>query len=175
MTQSAEIEAIVSDKLPERVPRGKRPSSQARSALALRLAGASYESIAKTVGYQSANAAKRAVEGILEDTVNESRDLPQLRELTGRRIERLLRSVWAKATDEESADHLAYVRTALALIDRHARLMGVDAPQRLEVSTPDTEAKERWIRGMIEKLNPESASREVDDLDEDIIDAEVEG
>lgn len=172
MSKSQELAALTDEELIQpAVPDAVRRRD--KSAVALRLAGAPYEAIATTLGYPSSGAARTAVETVLANSVNQAHDLPHLRELTSRRIERLLRSVWTKATDPEDPDHLAYARTALALVDRHSRLMGLDAPQRLEVSTPDQETKERWIRGMIAQVKPEGVAREVDSIDEDIVDAEI--
>jgi len=171
-TKSQELEALTDVELIQPAA-SDAVQRRDRSAVALRLAGAPYEAIAKTLGYATTRQARAAVETVLANSVNEAVDLPQMRELTSRRIERLLRSVWSKATDPDSVDHLAYARTALALIDRHSRLMGLDAPQRLEVSTPDEATKEKWVRGMIDQVKPEGVAREVASIDDDIVDAEI--
>lgn len=145
------------------------PPSRALAAVALRLAGASYSAIAEIHELGSATIARQVVEEALAASVNEQKDIPKMRALTSLRLERLLQSVWGPATDPKHKDHLNYSRTALALVDRISRLHGTDAAQRIEVSTPDLERKEAWLRLALEKVGG------LDGIEEeaDIIDAEV--
>ena len=123
----------------------------AESAVALRLAGAGYEDIARTVGYSTAAQARDAVERGLalraRDADPEKREL--LRAQSGARLERLLQSVWGKALDQNDPEHLSAVRTAAALIDRHTRLYGLDAPTEVMVHTPTQQAIEEWVSAML--------------------------
>jgi LmbE family N-acetylglucosaminyl deacetylase len=120
---------------------------RAEAAVALRLAGATYPEIAKHAGYTDAFHARQAVERVLAASVGQdSRD--QLRAVEGKRIERLLRSTWKKATDSGDPEHLSYVRASLALIDRHVRLFGLDAPQQMVVYSPAQGEIEAWVAGM---------------------------
>lgn len=122
----------------------------ARAALALRLAGASYMEIADAVGYTDHVTARQAVvrelAGIDTDTASRER----LRAEEGARIERLMRSVWGKATDQNHPEHLMAVRTALSLIDRHARLFGLDTPVEQPIYTPTTAEIDQWVAQLIE-------------------------
>lgn len=149
----------------------RSPEQRAQAAVALRLSGAPHSAIAKTLGYTSATDARIAVERTLAESAKESRDLPALRQLTSGRLERLLRAVWKNAVDDEHPDQLAYTRTALAIIDRHARLMGVDAPQKMEVYTPDQQAQEDWIRGMLAQVGPKGIAEEADIIEAEIVEA----
>lgn len=144
---------------------GRTSEQRAEAALALRLSGAGYPAIARTLEYVNAAAARHAVEKILAASAHEAKDVATLRAMTSQRLERLLRSVWSKATDPDDEEHLAYSRTALAIIDRHARLVGADAPQKMEVYTPDQEAQEAWIRGMLEQVGPKGIEEEADIID----------
>lgn len=122
-------------------------ADRAEAAVALRLAGATYPEIARTIGYTSAFHAQQAVEKVLAASVGEDgRD--RARHIEGKRLERLLRSVWSKATNPDSPDHLAYLRASLALIDRHIRLFGLDAPQQMVVYSPAQGEIEAWVAGM---------------------------
>lgn len=122
-------------------------AKRAEAAVALRLAGATYPEIANTCGYTDAFHARQAVERVLAASVGEDgRD--QLRAVEGKRLERLLRSTWKRATDPGDTEHLAYVRAALALIDRHVRLFGLDAPQQMVVYSPAQGEIEAWVAGM---------------------------
>lgn len=105
------------------------------AAINLRIHGASFTEIAQVLDYASANHARLSVErGLAKSVSADSRE--QQRFLVSRRLERLLRAVMPRATDEADPDQLGYARTALAIIDRHARLHGVDAPQEMVVYSP---------------------------------------
>lgn len=119
---------------------------KAQAAVALRLAGASYDEIATTLGYQSAGRAIAAVEGELAESVR-AEDRERQREISGRRYERLIRSVWTKATTE-NPEHLVAVRTAADLITRYNNLWGLNAPTEFHVSSPTTAELERWVAQM---------------------------
>jgi hypothetical protein len=132
----------------------KDRTSRQEAAVALRIAGATYADIARMLEYASPSLARQAVERSLATTVgHESRD--QLRFIEARRLERLLRSLWHKATDEKNDEHLAAVRTAIAVIDRHARLYGLDAPQEMVVYTPAATELEAWVSKMAKQVRGE--------------------
>lgn len=120
-----------------------RPS-RTEMAVALRIHGASYSEIAKACDYSSAHAARIAVEKSLAASVGED-DREQRRHIEARRLERLLRAVMGKATDEENPEQVSYVRASLAIIDRHARLYGLDAPAEVVLYNPTTSEMERWL------------------------------
>lgn len=145
------------------------PKSRALACVALRLAGASYSAIAEIQDLANPAQARQVVEEALAASVNEQKDIEKMRALTSLRLERLLQSVWGPATDATNREHLNYSRTALAIVDRLSKLHGADAPQRLEVSTPDAERKEAWLRLAMERVGGLGAIEE----EADIIDAEV--
>lgn len=129
-------------------------ATRCEAAVALRIEGAPYSEIARTLGYASPALARQAVERSLATTVgSEARE--QLRFVEGRRLERLLRSLWGKATDETSEEHLAAIRTAVAIIDRHARLYGLDAPTEMVVYTPAASEIEAWVARMAAQVRGE--------------------
>lgn len=142
-----------------------RPTRQ-DSAVAMRIAGANYSEIAKFLGYRSVEDARAAVERSLASSVGEA-DREKQRFLTARRLERLLRASWHKATDETSPEQLPAIRTALAIIDRHARLYGLDAPTEMVVYTPSRLEIERFVEAVSANL-----SRELPE-EADIVDGEV--
>lgn len=145
------------------------PTSRALACVALRLAGASYAAIAEIHELGSPSIARQVVEDALAASVDEQKDIPKMRALTSLRLERLLQSIWGPATDASNREHLNYARTALALVDRISKLHGTDAPQRVEVSTPDSERKEAWLRLALKQVGGLQAIEE----EADIIDAEV--
>jgi hypothetical protein len=132
----------------------KDRATRQEAAVTLRIYGANYSEIARTLGYASPTHARQAVERSLASAAGQdSRE--QLRFIEARRLERLLRSVMSKATDEKNEEHLAAVRTAVAIIDRHARLYGLDAPQEMVVYTPAASEIEQWVATMSRQVRAE--------------------
>lgn len=149
------------------------------AALALRLAGAGYDEVADALGLDGALAARRQAETALEARAWDDIDgRKKLRAENGARIERLMRSVWQKATDQEHPEHLQAVKVAVTLIDRHARLYGLDAPTEVVIHNPTATEIDQWVSGMIAAGAGELRAMEarVIDIDEDqVIDVEEAG
>jgi hypothetical protein len=127
-----------------------RPGRTGPAALGLRLAGASYSEVADTLGLASAVVARDLVEKELAARADDSDKRDALRLEEAARIERLLRGVWSKATDPTHPEHLPAARTALAMVDRHARLLGLDMPTEVVVYTPTTSEIDAWVATMIQ-------------------------
>ena len=138
------------------------------SAVALRVSGANYGEIARTLGFSTPQAAKSAILDALSNSATEA-EIGQVRNLNERRLNKLLLSCWAKATDDDDEEHLQYVRMALAIIDRHSKLMGADAPSQMVVHTPDQKELVDWVSQMANQVTADGVAREAD-----IIDAEIE-
>lgn len=143
-----------------------RPT-RAEAAVALRIAGATYSEIARTLGYSNITRARQAVEQALAASVGDD-DRERMRFIEGRRLERLLRGLWHKATDEEGEEQLAAARTALAVIDRHAKLYGLDAPTVHAIYSPTQTEMEQWLAGIAAQV------REGQPEEYDIIAGEIE-
>jgi len=155
----------------ENHPDFKDRASRLEAAVALRIHGASYSEIARTLGYTTAHNARLAVERGLANTVGtESRD--QQRFIEARRLERLLRSVYGRATDENDPEHLGYVRTALALIDRHAKLYGLDAPAEVILYNPTAREIQEWINTKA-ALTSQGFPEEADIIHGEIIESDL--
>lgn len=117
---------------------------KAGSAITLRLAGASYAEIAQTLEMASATEARIAVEsGLAEQATSAVRDT--LRAEESARLLRLLRSVWPKATSPDDPEHLPAIKVAVGIIDRHIRLLGLDAPTEILVHNPTIAEIEAWV------------------------------
>lgn len=145
----------------------KDRTSRQEAAVALRIAGATYSEIARTLGYSSVTRAREGVERALALSVGDD-DRERMRFIEGRRLERLLRGLWHKATDEESDEQLAAARTALAVIDRHAKLYGLDAPTVHAIYSPTQTEMEQWLAGIAAQV------REGQPEEYDIIAGEIE-
>lgn len=129
----------------------KDRTSRQEAAVTLRLAGANYSQIAETLGYASATLARQAVERSLAASSGED-DRTKLRQVEANRLERILQSLWRKATNDKDEQHLAYARTALAVIDRHIRLVGADTPQEMVVYNPAGAEIEAWVANVVSKV-----------------------
>lgn len=138
------------------------------AAVGMRIAGANYSEIARVLEYSSPTMARQAVERAIAASTHSTESREHQRFLESRRLERLLRSLWNKATDEKNDEHLAAIRTAIALIDRHARLNGLDQPTEMVVYTPGAEEIQRWVAKISEQVHS-GLPQEEDILEGDVI------
>jgi transcriptional regulator len=97
-------------------------------ALELRKAGATYEAIAQQLGYSNRNSAHRAVQTLLRRRTTENVD--ELRVLENERLDDLLRAVYdvALAGGDKAIDKV------LRIMERRARMWGLDAPTQTHVT-----------------------------------------
>lgn len=146
----------------------KDRQTRMEAAIGMRVAGANYSEIAEVLEYATVDAARTAVERGLAATATEE-DRQRQRELASRRLERLLRGLWKKATDEEHPEHLSATRTALALVDRHIRLWGLDAPSEMVVYSPTAGEMEAWVASMVQRVKG-SLPEEVDIIEGEVVD-----
>ena len=90
----------------------------------------------------------------------------ELRQLHDTRLEFLLMRVWPRASQGDGSA----INTSLSIMDRMAKLYGLDAPQQVEtIST----SRETIIIAEGERDSYLKALREAAELDSDVIDAEV--
>ena len=126
------------------------PKRVAAAALALRLAGAGYDEVADALGLATAQLARTKAEEALEARAwDDVQGRDRMRAENGDRLERLLRGVWAKATNPDHPEHLAAVKVAKEVIDRHCRLYGLDAPTEVIIHTPTANEIDQWVANMI--------------------------
>jgi hypothetical protein len=105
-------------------------AERAKKALALRRAGLSYEAIGRELGISKPSAFKmiaRAIDAI----PREEAELVRALELS--RLDALLRGLWERAVKGSDTA----VASVLRVMDRRAKLLGLDAPTRRELSGPD--------------------------------------
>jgi hypothetical protein len=100
------------------------------AALELRKAGATYQQIADQLGYACAKGAHKAVQSALKATLREPAD--EVRELEIARLDAALLAIWRRV---QGGDEKAIGRL-LGIMERRARLLGLDAPKRSEFSGP---------------------------------------
>lgn len=145
----------------------KDRKTRVEAAIGLKVAGANYSEIAEVLEYSSVDQARSAVERGLAATASED-DRKVQREIASRRLERLLRAIWKKATDEDNPEQLSAARTALALVDRHIRLWGADAPSEMIVYSPTAGEMEAWIAKMARQVRA-GLPEEVDIIEGEVL------
>lgn len=146
---------------------------KANAALQLRLAGATWDEVAEVIGYPTAREALVATERALERELRTEESQKMMRGLAGKRLERLLRSVWTKAIDEKNPEHLNAVTKARELIAQHTKLFGLDAPTEVTLHTPAAQELEQWVAEVTKVNRPEL--EEADIFDAEILDDTAEG
>ncbi len=97
-----------------------------RQALELRRAGVTYDLIAERVGYSERGAARKAVVRALRRTLEGPAE--DVRELEADRLDRLQSGLWAQAMK----GNLGAVDRVLRLMERRARLLGLDQPTQVQ-------------------------------------------
>ena len=98
-------------------------------ALALRKAGVSYADIARALGYKDGSGAWRAVRAALKNTQQEPAD--ELRVLELSRLDDMLKAI----SQHVAAGNLTAIDRALKIQDRRARLLGLDMPAKVDVTS----------------------------------------
>jgi len=121
---------------------------KSHAAIALRIAGATWAEIALSLGYPTPRQALVATEKALEKELDDT-DRAHLRKLAGVRLDRLLRSVWAKALDDNCPEQMTAIARARDLIGDQRRLFGLDAPTEVVVHNPTQHEIERWVAQVV--------------------------
>jgi hypothetical protein len=152
--------------------RGEQPDKEtvrardrkANAALQLRIAGASWQEVAEVIGFPTPRAALVATERALEKELREeSKDA--MRQMVGKRLDRLLRGVWKKAIDEESPEQLPAVGKARELIADFRKLHGLDAPTEINVHSPVQGEIEAWVAGVVAQTTPQLEEADIFEVD----------
>lgn len=106
-----------------------KTAERRRKAIAMRLGGADWDTIAERLGYASKGAAHTDVTRAMEKAAAETtRDADVLRHIELARLDRLQVAFWTRALagDQDAAG------TVLSIIDRRVRLQGLNAPVKVE-------------------------------------------
>lgn len=100
-----------------------------QKALELRKAGVSYAAIAKQLGYRGPSGAHAAVAAALKKTLQEPAD--EVRTLELERLDAMLLAIWRQVKE---GNHGAIDR-ALRILERRAKLLGLDAPVKQDITS----------------------------------------
>ncbi len=108
-------------------------SEKRKKCLEMREAGYSYEEIAEAMGWKGKSTARKFVQRALKATYQEPADA--VRQLELRRLDRLAKGIWQQATGKPAIGDtpaeppsLFAIDRLMKLMDRRARLLGLDAP-----------------------------------------------
>lgn len=109
-----------------------------RRALELRIAGKTLEQIAVELGYAGPQGADQAIRRALRKTLQEPADTLRVLELI--RLDKLMAGLWPFAVlgKTEAIDRV------LKIMDRRAKLMGLDAPLKISVAQLVNDAAEQF-------------------------------
>ena len=116
----------------------------ARGMMALWVRGADYMQIADEFEVSSATA-RMAIERVLADSLDDNEDKTKQRARVALQLDAMLRSVVDKALDPENEQQLAYHRALLQVVDRKARLLGLDAPVNIQLGLPSKDELDQWV------------------------------
>ncbi len=108
-----------------------RLAERKREAYRLSIAGYTYREISRTLGVSPVQVGKY-IRGALANTEEISAaQTAQLRQIQYDRIQAMWKKIFAKVAT--SRDLLASIQTGIRLLDREAKLMGLDAPMKVDI------------------------------------------
>jgi hypothetical protein len=105
-----------------------------RRVVELRRAGATWDDISRTVGYTDHTSAYRAYQRAMKRTLVEA-GTEEIRELELDRLDKMQTAIWGKVMQGDTQA----IHTALKILDRRAKYLGLDAPVRSEVKVDVTD------------------------------------
>ena len=120
-----------------------------RQVVQYRQGGATFDAIAKKLGYADESGAraafKRAMERMRDDVLNN-----EMRELHRQRLETALMAIWPDVVKGD----LEAIKVMLKILERDAKLYGIDAPVKteMEVTTYDGNLLRQRTREIVEAI-----------------------
>ena len=133
----------------------RRIAATKRQALALdmRLGGATFAQIATALHFRSRQGAQVAVEAALQKTIQAPAD--EQRRIDIERLDAMLLAVWSRAIER---DYKA-IEMVLRILDRRAKLLGLDAPVKLSDPKGDPLKLQVSILELAEMMNGHGPTR----------------
>jgi len=114
-------------------------------ALELRKAGIGYQRIADSLGYKDASGAWRAVKAALKKTLQEPSD--ELRKLELERLDAAASAIYPSVKQGQYGAIDRWIK----IMERRAKLLGLDAPQKIEGTGEGGEVVLRIVREAAKK------------------------
>lgn len=116
-------------------------------AVEMRKAGATYDQIADALDCTRSTAYRTVMRALAR---NQSEEVEEFRMIEGARLDRLQMAVWNRAVSgSESA-----INTVLRIMDRRARLFGLDAPSKVDVRTDALDSEIDSLLAQLTTLPP---------------------
>jgi hypothetical protein len=121
-----------------------------QKALELRLLGFTFQEIAQETGFwKDRRGAFKAISAALKKAQAENKEsADELRSVELARLDRYLTFLAKRMNDGDTKS----VDSALRIMDRRAKLLGLDAPTKSEVSVTSSMSNEELIAGAVEQL-----------------------
>lgn len=135
----------------EFVPSPDRKVRKALSVLQLKEMGYQFDEIAEILNLPDAHTAEDEFnKGLARFLKEDPESRARLRVLANRRLEWLLRSVWKKAIDPDHDEQMVAQQRALAIIERHIKLYGLDSATKVDVEiTPSEDELKRFVATLV--------------------------
>lgn len=135
-------------------PRRITAAEKRARALELRKAGATYDQIARQVGFSERGAAYRAVQTALLEITQEPAQ--EVRQLELERLDAMLLGLWpaARKGKEGAVDRV------LRIMERRAKLLGLDAPVKADVGVHQADPRDAELIEMINEALAADSTRE---------------
>ena len=127
-----------------------------RKALELRKAGVSYQQIADAIGYKDASGAWRAVKAGLKKTLQEPAD--DLRKLELERLDSAAAAIYPSVKQGQYGAIDRWIK----IMERRAKLLGLDAPTKIAPVDPDGNKYELIVRYATTDNKPPPATPKAD-------------
>ena len=124
-----------------------------RQVLELKRSGATWDAIAQVVGYSNGSGAFKAYQRAMVRTLQQPAD--ELRDAEVDRLDRLQRAYWFEAIGDKNTPPVhKSAEIVLKIIDRRAKLLGLDAPTKIqaEVVTYDASGIDADIERIAREL-----------------------
>lgn len=104
-----------------------RAVERQREVLKLRTQGLTFQEIADRLGYKGRTGVYDAFRKALQATIQEPAD--EARRVEVERLDKLIAAIWSEAM----AGKLFAIDRVLMIMDRRAKLLGLDAPQKVDI------------------------------------------
>lgn len=139
--------------MPEKSKRRSSPKSKADrqstekalrslSALDLRIAGKGYREIGEVLGTSTTTAYTDVMNALRDTLATRAEKAVELRQLEIERLDKMLDALWSRAVGKDSTrPNVALIDRVLRIMERRAKLCGLDAPVTQITITPEQAAQ----------------------------------
>lgn len=158
---------------PARAIRTAQLTEQQIKAMRLFIAGATYEQIAKAAGYANRSNAHASIKAALTKRAAERDDLADVAlTIQLERLEGLVRTHYPIAIDRNHKDNARSAGIVLQAMDRTAKFLGLDQPQRTEVTVVQRDELDHELAALISQFRGAAEERGID-VDTPVLDTIV--